>query len=378
MSFDCISYSLRIVHAVVMSIIFVAVVLENGTLLALVGSNKKLHTTNILSNMGLVVADLLVTFVWVFQSLSSIATAKWPFGATTCSIFAYLYTALLYIRWSEVFALAVDRTLHIIFPFFYSRHSNTLVIFSTVMAWLFPAVVSLPTPLLGFSDFYLSLTACSVECGDNTGCRNGIILSFGFFITVGGLIPTILYFVIYFYGRNKKREMDKMLQMGSISGKNLAETGQKKSFWKYLSPQAKKALISCFTVFVVTLITNIPVYITSSLRGQAHIYNNIPFAVHFIVVYIFLMGPLLDPIIIMRNKDIWEVIYKIRRKRRAKKIGRRATSALVQSILSPEFLRNTRSDAKSGPPSEKYILKISNLSSDSSSLPEYSETIQEL
>ncbi len=367
-SFDCVGYNLRVFHAVIMSIIFLVVALENATLLALVGSNKKLHTTTILSNMGLVVADLLVTAVWVFMSISSTAAEKWPFGTTACSIFAFLYTTALYVRWCEVFVLTVDRTMHIIFPFFYSRHSQKVITMLTITGWVFSAVINLPTQVLGFSDFYLTLTACSVQCGDDPGCRTGVILTFGFFITIGGLIPTILYFVIFFYGLNKKREMDKMLQMGSISGKNMAE--YKQSYWKHLFPQANKALVNCFTVFVVTLITNIPLYITSSLRGQPEIYNKIPFLIHFIVMYIFLMGPLLDPIIVMRNKDIWEVIYKIRRKRRAKMIRVRTTSALVQSILAPEFLRTSTSNAKSASPTERYILKVDSKSSecDSSAL----------
>ena len=361
--FECISSPLRVFHGVCMFFILVAAVAGNGTLLALVGSNRKLQTSTIMASMGLVVADLLVTFVWVFQSLASTIAGDWPFGTAFCSVFAYLYITLLYVRWSEVFAFTMDRALHIIFPFFYNRHSKILVTIFTLLAWILPAAVTLPTVVMGYSSFILTLTTCSVDCGTNAACRNGLVLTFGFFITVGGIMPTAVYFTIFLYGRKKKREMDRMLRMGSISGQKMAGP-QTKTTWFGIVPQARKALISCFIVFLITLFTNIPVYITSSLRTQREIYGQIPFLVHYIVVYIFLAGPILDPIIIMRNKDFWEVIYKIHRRRKARLFKGRATNILALSIISPDFLKANGKSDKPLSSAEKYILKIDSKSSE--------------
>ena len=355
-------------HGFFMSLILVAVLVGNGMLLALVASNRKLHTTPVMASVGLVIADLLVTVVWVLQSLISAIAGRWLFGDMTCSFFAYLYNTLLYVRWSEVLAFTVDRTIHIISPFFYFRHSKRLLIVFTTLAWALPAVITLPTGILGYSDFFVPLTACSVDCGSNNSCRYGVTAAFGIFIIIGGIIPSVLYFIIFLYGRKKKREMDRMLQMGSIAGKRLSETTETRSVWNSISPQAKKALVSCFTVFLIILFTNIPVYITSALRSQAEIYNEIPIWVHFVVIYIFLAGPILDPIIVMRNRDFWEVIYRIQRRRKAHLFTGRATTSLVQSILSPAFLLGSKASNNSSTSPPTYILRTESKLSESESL----------
>lgn len=336
MTFECVSYSLRVFHGLFMSLVLIASLAGNITVLALVGSNRKLRTTTILVSLGLVVADILVAIIWVFQSVASTIAGEWPFGHSVCSFFSYIFVTVLYVRWCEVLAFTIDRLFHIIFPFFYNRHAKKMVALFTVLAWTVPALVSLPAPiLLGYSSYYLSVTACSINCGENHACSYGITSAFGFFITIGGVVPTVIYFIIYTYGRKKKWEMDQMLRMGSISGQLMAEQPRAPRF--YISTQARRTLTTCFAVFLITIITNIPIYLTSALRSQHEIYNHIPISVHFIVTYIFLFGPVLDPIIVMRNRDFWEVIYKHYKRRKAQSFNRRVTNVLALSVISGNF-----------------------------------------
>jgi len=365
---DCVNDDTLVVHGIVMCLILVAVVMGNGTLLALVASNRKLHTTTVLASLGVVIADLLVTITWVFQSLSSVIAGRWIFGNVSCSFFAYLFTTLLLVRWCEVLAFTVDRTIHIIYPFFYNRNAKLLLIVFTIVAWALPAAVNLPTQVLGYSSYDKTLTACTVDCGPNSSCRSGVIALFGIFVTIGGLFPSVLYLIIFLYGRKKKWEMDRMLQMGSLSGKRIAETVETKSTWISISPQAKKALVSCFIVFLITLFTNIPVYITNILRSQTEIYDKIPIWLHFIVIYIFLTGPILDPIIVMRNKDFWEVIYKIHRRRKAHLFRARPTKVLAMSILSSDFFQTSRVSENTLTTSPSYVLRTDTKSSECESV----------
>ena len=307
-TFECEAFGLRVFHGMFMMLILLASLGLNFTVLALLLRYKKLRNKSVL---GLIVADIMMSTVWVFQGEASTIAGEWPFGDVGCSILSYLYVTLLFVRWLEVLAFTTDRFCQILFPFWYQRWSTTLLICSTVLAWSLPAVLSLPPAALGLSSYYLSLTACSVNCGDDMSCSSGVIALFGIFILTGGIAPTIMYIIIYIYGRKKTQSMKYSLKMGTGEGipKNDSHDRSTAKFLNVL--HNRKAIITCLLVFITNVITNVPLYITSSLRNQEQIYRHIPIWLHFVIMYIFLLGPILDPIVVMRTRDFRETIRKL-------------------------------------------------------------------
>lgn len=92
----------------------------------------------------------------------------------------------------------------------------------------------------------------------------------------------------------------------------------------------KKILITFFMIFVNVFVTQLPIYITSALRSSEEIYTKIPLVVHFIFVHIYLLGSVLDPLLIMRNKDFRDVIMRRWRRRQAQ---RSQQSSVTNTLL---------------------------------------------
>ena len=334
-TFDCEPFGLRVFHGVFMAVILLVSLGLNFTVLALFLHYKKLRNKSVL---GLIVADILMATIWVFQGEASTIAGEWPFGDHACSALAYFYVTFLFVRWLAVLVFTTDRFCQILFPFWYQRWSTALVITSTALAWILPAVLSLPSAALGYSSYYLPLTACSVNCGENRSCASGIIALFGVFITVGGIAPTAMYIIVYIYGVRKKRSMTYKLKLGTGEGIPRSESYDKGAA-KFLNVlHNRKAIVTCFLVFITNVITNVPLYITSSLRNQDHIYRHIPIWLHFVIMYVFLLGPVLDPLVIMRTRDFRETIRRLvcceRRSHSTIAMGLR--NVITLGLLTPE------------------------------------------
>ena len=305
-NFGCVGIELRVFHGLFLAVMLAAALAGNLTVLVLVFKHIGLRERSVLASLGLVVADIFMATVWVFQGEASTIAGEWPFGGGGCSVFAYMYLSILFVRWGEVLVFTNDRFCQIFFPFWYKRWANFLLVASTTLAWTLAAVAVIPMVALGFTAYYLSLTACSVNCGTDQACINGIIGLFGLFIIIGGVVPTVMYIIAYLYGWKKKREMKRMLKMGTGEGIP-SSASHNNGYW--MSPQNTRALTTCFLVFITNIITNIPIYVTSSLRSR-EIYQEIPVWVHFVVTYFFLLGPVMDPLVVMRTKNFREAIQR--------------------------------------------------------------------
>ena len=312
-TFECVSLTVRVFHGVVMLAIFVASLAGNLTVLLLVYFNKKLQYTSVLASLGLVVADLFTSSIWIFQSEASIIVGMWPFGELGCSIFGYIYLTLIFVRWCEVLAFTTDRFFHIISPFRYDRWAVGLLVAASIVSWLLPAILNLPVLIMQRYSFSPTITVCSVNCGEDTDCSYTVISIFGFFIVGGSVVPTLMYSYIYVYARVKKKKMRRRLTLGR--GEGIPQNSNNSSRF-HLSLQDRRAITTCLIVFVTFVATNLPLYINSALRRRIEVYTNTPIIVHYISTYIFLLGPVLDPIVVMRNKDFWEVICHIIKVRR--------------------------------------------------------------
>lgn len=305
---SCEPVGLLVFHGVCLAALLAASLFGNFTALYLVWAYRELRQRTVLASLGLIVADVLVTSVWVLQAEASLINYGWPFGDIVCAVLSYFYVALLYVRWCEILVFTSDRFCQILFPFWYERWGNVLLIVSTTLAWLIPAIASLPVPITGFYNFYLTLTACSVNCRTDQDCSTGVIVAFGVFISIGGLVPTVMYTALYIYGWKKKVAMKKMLKMGT--GEGIPRSNSSVYINRKKLVQEIRLLTTCFLVFLTTILTNIPLYTTSSLRSRAEVYNKIPVWTHFVATYIFLLGPVLDPIVIMRTKSFRKALTK--------------------------------------------------------------------
>ena len=369
---------LRIVHGAMGSLLLLCSILGSCLVLLLVAYNKKLHYPSIVISIGLVAADLILAVTWLFSVLAYAGAGDWTLKDEACTFFGVMLVWLLYVRWSEVAVVTMDRFLIVIFPFFtYKRYSKPLMITMTILAWVVPAALVLPS-VSGFGIYLFrpQLSSCIIDCEEDGPCTTFYTALFGVFVLIGGVLPAVLYTTMYCIGF-RKRWKYKNRQLGtvesSVAGTNPQEPISSSSSgnpgtsevanvdspthlshedseavastddsrprrrsrkFRLFKPRDKRALTTIFIIFLSMVITHIPIYVLSAIRSVGDIYETTPLTVHFICLYVFFLGPILDSVIIMRNKDFRDIFTNALRKQKIRPYNITARRPSVMLLLS--------------------------------------------
>ena len=369
---------LRIVHGAMGSLLLLCSILGSCLVLLLVAYNKKLHYPSIVISIGLVAADLILAVMWLFSVLAYAGAGDWTLGDEACMFFGVMLVWLLYVRWSEVAVVTMDRFLIVIFPFFtYQRYSKPLMITMTILAWIVPAALVLPS-VSGFGTqlFRPQISTCTVDCEGDGPCTTFYTALFGVFLLIGGVLPAVLYTTMYCIGF-RKRWKYKNRQLGtvesSVAGTNPQEPISSSSSgnpaiseaanvdspshlsyeesqavassddsrprrrsrkFRLFNPRDRRALTTIFIIFLSMVITHIPISVLSAIKGVGDIYETIHLIVHFVSLYIFFLGPIFDSVIIMRNKDFRDIFTNALRKQKIRpyNTARRPSVMLLLSV----------------------------------------------
>lgn len=348
---------LRGIHGTVLSLLLLASVVGNLLVLLLVLFNKSLRHRSVLCSLGLVVADMLIAVAWCVQSLAHIGLDYCPFGSAGCTIFGVLTSIGIYARWCIVALVTVERFLSIVFPFCYMKWSKALLIVLSITCWLMP-VCSTAIPWaagLGSYQFRLQYSACIITCHSDVVCFRFYLSLYGLYVGVGGVLPMLLYFSMCMMGQRKLYKM-KNIELGTIkrdadveapSSENGPEScsdgangdtahaedeSSSRSSFRGIRSLDKKIFKTFFMIFVNVFLTQMPIYITSALKSNVDIFDQIPVVVHFIFTYIYLLGPVLDPLLIMRNRDFGDTFKKLWRRRKANAQAANMTQVLMDFV----------------------------------------------
>ena len=284
-------------------------VVLNSYVLLLILKFKFLRYRAIIVTISVVVADLLLGFTYILPAVINASVRDWVFGGKLgCIIVGYIVFYLLGVRWMVMGLIALDRFFYILFPFSYVRWSKPFNIILTILAWFVPIFFNVLV-FLGLQDFDFrpGFSHCAVNCGPNGVCSSFVSTIFALQLAVGAILPIILYTIMYMYSRRKRQR----IKMGTLIGE-----GERRqsviSLPVVWSSRDMNAIFTFLLVFIVFLIANIPVYIVSILRPIASdLYSEIPLWSMFLIVNLFYMLNVLDPIIIMRNRDFRKASNKL-------------------------------------------------------------------
>ena len=334
-SFDDVDTWLRVVNGVVMALILSFSIVGNVTVILLVIFHRKLKYRSVIVSMGLVVADLLVAVIWTTQSLIATILGQWPFDEIVCNVLGAFWLWILYAKWLESAVVSFDRFFIITYPFTYYKHSKPVLIILTILAWLVPLLFITPATLaMDPFKFRIVVTTCTVDC--LSGKHGEVCLPyfaglFSVFVMMGGVMPTVLYLIMYCISRQKRIAMTYRLgtqhetiktdqtsitsvdstTTSSSSTSSSAEQTSGGALKKWLRSRDQRALATFFIVFLTLLVSQIPLIVVGGLRNNLEVYNKIPLWLHLMATYISLLSPALDPIIVMRNQDFRKVIESI-------------------------------------------------------------------
>ena len=286
-----------------------ASVVLNSYVLLLILKFKFLRYRAMIVTISVVVTDLLLGFTYILPALINASFRDWVFGGRLgCIIIGFIVFYFLGVRWMVMGLIALDRFFYILFPLSYVRWSKPFTIILTIVAWIIPISFNILTFFeLEEFDFRPGFSHCAVNCGPNEVCSRFVSTIFALQLAVGAILPTILYTIMYIYSRAKQQH----IKMGTFVG----ESKRRRSVISLPVVWAKRDLNATFTfllVFIAFLIANIPVYVVSILRPIApDLYSQIPLWSMFLIVNLFYMLNVLDPIIIMRNRDFRKASGKL-------------------------------------------------------------------
>ena len=370
-NFEDVEVWLRVLHGIILLLLLLSSTIGNCLVLLLVFCNKSLQYRSVISSLGLVAADMIIALSWSIAGIGSTIAGQCPFGEAGCSFLGAVTSVGIYARWCTVALITLERFCSIVFPFFYLKWSKPMLIVLVIISWLIPLATILPWLAgVGVYVYRIRLTSCTIFCGSDRGCFYFYITLYGTFVVIGGILPTVLYFMMCVIGQRKHYKM-KHIALGTFStdtesqSTNDSSSKEKQSSSKDSTTQkinsvpgtdinvsstqkpdsktdtnsrtnstsnsisksdsksdseslgnnsgTKKILTTFFMIFINVFLTQLPIYVTSALRSKEEIYNSIPLWLNFLFVYIYLLGSVLDPLLIIRNKDFRDTIKKVLR-----------------------------------------------------------------
>ena len=295
----------------------------NSFVLLLIARHRSLRYRSITVCLSAVITDLLLVAVFHFPALISVSARRWVFGDLGCKAIGFLAFYLIYVRWMSMAVIALDRFFYILYSLTYDNWSKPFLIALTINAWIMPFILHIPS-IFGYGTFSFrpGFSQCTIDCGPDLKCYEMFVAGFSIQFLVGAILPTSLYLAMYAISWTKRRKkiiMGSSLQPVSengsnnniLSGHHLDQPLRRQTF-NFWSNREIHALFTFLLVFVALLVTNIPVYsLTIMRRGFAVQYQNIPIWVHFIIIDLFYLSNVLDPLLIMRNRDFRKAIVQM-------------------------------------------------------------------
>ena len=305
----------RALHALFLLFTFFAGGFFNLLVIVLVAKYKKLHTASFGIALQIVILDLLLSAVISLVSLTSTIANCWVFGEHVYALVGIIVYVGNLVRIASILVFVVDRFLSVFCPFAYPKYQfKTVVILSTV-SWLFIMVVGIIGYILDCYTFVPFVWLCAPAYdGCNIMCSLFFGLSAAGIIIPCRIISLLLYTMLFIKARKARKAIT-----------SLTQTGGSGSITKY----DWKATTTFFNLFISVFAFSLPgvcsflssrVYSTQEKESRPYC----TFLLSLLVSSVSLL-PISDPILILRNGDVKEVIGEF------KVILRRKVSSTCES-----------------------------------------------
>ena len=338
-----------ICEAIFLAAVVVGSVAANSLVLLLIAKDRSLRYRSIMVCLSSVIADLLLVLVFHFPALISVSAQQWLFTDTGCIGIGFVAFYLIYVRWMAMAVISVDRFFYILYPLTYANWSKPFLIVLTINAWTMPFLLHLPSVFgYGGYSFRPGFSQCTIDCRDDTNCYELFVVNFSLQFSIGAVLPTALYLAMYIISRVKRRGR---IILGSSLHPDMVENGFSGGNQNILSGHQDRplqghsfnfskrdiqALITFLLVFVILILTNTPVYaLVIMRRGFPVQYQEIPIWVHFVVVDLFYLSTILNPLLIMRNRDFRKaIVHMFEKKIKSIQANGGLRRSSIASILS--------------------------------------------
>ena len=299
---------LRYIQAVYYMICFLTAVLLNMFVIIIVVRFKQLHTLIFWFSLQIIIVDLINAIIIFPQSAANAIADKFIFTGL-CTLFGFFISFFRFARNTLMFVLVVDRFSAIFLPFRYNQHRLKAIIILSIIAWTLTMIFILIAASLGCYQFQRLTWTCSL----GIGCENtGFCTVYGAVFIAVVNITAFLSFLLYLALLCKAKKLRNRV-VASQSG---CDSVVVREIEKRKRKSERRGNTTFFILFTAIIGVTIPTYLLI-IFGDTALYfleATPPSAYTFVVV--LLRGTpnlitILDPIVIMRNQDVRDVIQII-------------------------------------------------------------------
>ena len=347
--------ALHYVQGGIWTIFFFGSLFLNGFVIILVLTYSTLHHREFFLTLQLNITHFIFSLTILPTMISNAFAGHCLYGLTLCQAIGVFHDLYITGKFFLTLVMTLDRFFIIFMPYFYYKHGGVISALMSMAAWLM-SLIRVITLLAGPLDCYVYLPLFKVCTGAGTcsrACQIHVLAFSSSLAMFCMVLPFVIYIVLFCKARKMEWQMRHSLQNSLVTS-----TGNNNFTLKSDSPkpnkkpsflQRHKRVFTTFLILTVALIgCAIPPYVLYALSFilSRHILVHPGFSISQMLIGRTLIYSLsvIDPLIIMRNKDMKDILQKLKR-RRKKSAG--TQSGQVKTTLGHNRITDTvSSDSK--------------------------------
>ena len=298
--------TVRAVLATYYIITTLAGIILNTLVIVLVAKYKKLHTHSFVIALQVVGVDLVRSLMFLAGVVNIIAN-RWMFGEHMCALTGIFLGTITQVRTILMFVFVTGRYLSVFYPYWYPAHKVKITTCLSLASWLIiilSSIVFLP----GILDCYAFGTFPSqwmcirtIECSPE--CSLALRIHLGILVLPDTTVPIFMYGRL-FYKARKIQRTQKAQVSESAAAKELRQRERKTTVTFFLLFIAVAALVLPNALLLLAIST-VSSHSDGKLHPTLYLFGMLCFAVLSLL-------PIIDPIVIMRNRDVREILASLK------------------------------------------------------------------
>ena len=299
---------LRYIQVVYYLICFLIAVLLNTFVITIVVRFQRLHSLIFYFSLQIIIVDLINAII-IFPHSAANAIADRFIFTGLCTTLGFFISFFRFARNTLMFVLVVDRFCAIFLPFWYNQHRSRAITLLSIIAWTLTMIFILINASLGCYQFQRFTWTCSL----GIGCKNMTMCSAyaTLFIAVVN-ITAFVSFLLYLALLCKAKKLRNRI----VPPQSTSDSTEAKEIEKRKRQSERRGNTTFFILFTAIIGITFPAYLLAIFGDTAlYILKATPPAAYTVVLVLLRGTPnlitILDPIVIMRNQDVREVLQTI-------------------------------------------------------------------
>ena len=302
------------VQASIVLITMVLGITMNGFVVLFIGRHKRLHKMAFFLALQLIVAHLIFSAIVLPVMFVTAVLREWRLGIFMCQLLGSIHDLVITSRYLLTFVLTIDRVISVFFPFFHSRHGGKVSICNSMLAWTVSIIRSV-TSLMGVLDctkYVPTFKMCSGAPFCSDICQVHTLFFSAILALFGVVLPFILYAFLFCKVRIIKHQLNKSVrhQQNVAVLSQLHTSPRSKSQTRTQDQHNHRTTITFLILTIVIIGCALPPYILYTVQfilgaNSPPIVTILQIVIGRTLIYSLVAA---DPIIIMRNSDVRELL----------------------------------------------------------------------